>query len=534
MKTNSIQFRFLITILSAMLAITIVVGGVSIYKIDHFVQQETENFIKVTCEKEAAQMNDIFGDMEKSVNIMSGYILNFLESPEDIKSPDRQEEIVQSADRMFADVANHTTGTVAYYLRFSPELSDSKAGFFYSKIPGGDQFFLLEATDLSNYEKDDTERVGWFWQPYEAGEPVWMQPYYNKNNGIMMISYVVPLYCEDQFIGVVGMDFDYAVLNDKVNQIKIYEHGFARLAFDGITISHEADSSDYYIPEEYIQVSSELVNGMTLTLSASYDDIRQIRYDIEKQILHTGLVLVAVFCLITCLMVNKIVKPMRELTDAAKRLTDGDYSVEPVQSDTYEIQLLSTAFENMAMHLREHEKHQYLLAHTDSMTGLRNTTSYNMWVTDFNKEIRNKNMDFGVIVLDVNDLKEANDKYGHDVGNKLLMTVARMIANVFRRSPVFRIGGDEFVVILRNRDLEERKELCKKLDRVCANECIRTDTETIPISIARGFAKYNPAVDEQFMDVFNRADDAMYRNKKKMKSLQKSPKLLGGKDTVHS
>jgi diguanylate cyclase (GGDEF)-like protein len=149
-----------------------------------------------------------------------------------------------------------------------------------------------------------------------------------------------------------------------------------------------------------------------------------------------------------------------------------------------------------------------------------------MWVTDFNKEIRNKNMDFGVIVLDVNDLKEANDKYGHDVGNKLLMTVARMIANVFRRSPVFRIGGDEFVVILRNRDLEERKELCKKLDRVCANECIRTDTETIPISIARGFAKYNPAVDEQFMDVFNRADDAMYRNKKKMKSLQKTQKVL--------
>lgn len=337
----------------------------------------------------------------------------------------------------------------------------------------------------------------------------------------MMISYVVPLYCENQFIGVVGMDFDYTVLNEKVNQIQLYEHGFAHLSFEGTPIHDLTDSPTSYAPEDYLQVSSKLINGMTLTLSASYADIQQIRYEIATQILYTGLLLVIIFCLITYLLVDQIVKPLRMLTDASKKLADGDYSVDPVRSDTYEIQLLSTAFENMSMHLREHEKHQYLLAHTDSMTGLRNTTSYNMWIADFNKEIQNKNVIFGVIVLDVNDLKEANDQYGHDVGNKLLVTAARIISNVFRRSPVFRIGGDEFLVILRNRDLEEHKNLCKKLDLACAKEYINADTERIPISIARGFAKYDPAIDEQFVDVFNRADDAMYRNKKKMKALQK-------------
>lgn len=505
-----------------MLAITIFIGALSIYKVDQFVQQETENFIKVTCEKEAALMNDIFGDMEKSVNIMSGYILDFLDSAENIESSDTQKEIVHYADRMFADVANHTADVVAYYLRFSPEISDGQTGFFYSKISGSSQYFLLEATDLLRYERNDTERVGWFWEPYAAGKPVWMQPYFNKNNGIMMISYVVPLYCKNQFVGVVGMDFDYTVLNEKVNQIKIYENGFAHLAFSGVPIYYDADIPESYAPEDYLQVSSELINGMTLTLSASYADIRQIRYEIAVQILYTGLLLVAVFCLFTYLLVDKIVNPLRLLTDASKKLADGDYSVDPVQSDTYEIQLLSTAFENMAMHLREHEKHQYLLAHTDSMTGLRNTTSYNMWVADFNKEIQNKNVTFGVIVLDVNDLKEANDQYGHDVGNKLLVTSARIISNVFRRSPVFRIGGDEFLVILRNRDLEEHKNLCKKLDLACAKEYIKADKERIPISIARGFAKYDPAADEQFVDVFNRADDAMYKHKNKMKALQKS------------
>lgn len=517
MKRNSLQCKFLTTILSAMLAITIFIGGLSIYEVDQFIQQQTEDFINITCAKEATQVNDIFGDMEKSVNIMSGYILDSFDSLAEIQSPSRQEEILAAADRMFADVADHTDGTVAYYMRFAPEISDSKTGFFFTKTDGGKEYIRFDLTDLALYDRNDTEHVGWYWQPYDAGKPVWMTPYHNQNNNIMMISYVVPLYCEEQFVGIVGMDFDYTILMDKVHNIEIYENGFAHLELDGTPIhSHEAPLA--YAPEEYLQVSSELVNGMTLVLSASYADIRQIRYEIGLRILYTVLILSAVFCVITILMVRKIVLPLRKLTDASKKLADGDYDVAPVYSNTHEIQLLSTAFENMSMHLREHEKIQHLLAYRDSLTGLRNTTSYKVWATDFNKEIQNKNVTFGVLVLDVNYLKESNDKYGHDVGNKLIIAVARLISGIFKRSPVFRIGGDEFLVILQNRDLEDYETLCQKFDLECANESVETEKENIPISVARGFAKYDPATDLQFVDVFNRADDAMYKHKKKMKS----------------
>ena len=133
MKTHSIQFKFLITIISAMLAITLFIGGLSIYEVDHFVQQQAESFVKASCEKEATQVNDIFGDMEKSVNIMSSYILSFLDDEKDIESRELQNKIVQSADKMFADVTNNTVGAVAYYLRFVPEVSDSITGFFTAR-----------------------------------------------------------------------------------------------------------------------------------------------------------------------------------------------------------------------------------------------------------------------------------------------------------------------------------------------------------------------------------------------------------------
>ena len=129
-------------------------------------------------------------------------------------------------------------------------------------------------------------------------------------------------------------------------------------------------------------------------------------------------------------------------------------------------------------------------------------------------------MEFGVIVLDINFLKETNDRYGHDVGNKLIVAAAGIISGTFKRSPVFRIGGDEFLVILQNRDLEALPGLLKKLDEEASNETITVDKEVIPVSIAKGFAKYEPKKDTNFIDVFNRADDAMYDDKREMKGLK--------------
>ncbi|MBR5479169.1 MAG: diguanylate cyclase [Clostridia bacterium] len=523
MRFKSLHFKFLITVISAMLAITVFVGGLSIYELDNFVQSQTEDLIKTTCEKEATQVNDIFGDMEKSVHIMESYVLDFINSKEDIQNAEKRDEILKRCDEMYVDVANNTDGAVAYYFRFAPELSHNTFGLFYSKVKGQEGFVSFKPTDISLYDKDDTAHVGWYWQPISAGKPVWMLPYFNQNNDIMMISYVVPMYYGDEFIGIVGMDFDYTVLTDKVREIKIYENGFAILEFEGVDI-YGAENAEHEKlntrPEEYLSVSEELKNGMTLVISASYNDIRQIRYKIAFKILFVVLFLAALFSFIVILIVKKIVYPLEKLTDASIKLSNGDYDVEIVHSSTYEIKLLSTAFENMALHLKEHEKLQHLMAYRDSLTGLRNTNSYWAWITDFDKEIKNKEIVFGVVILDINYLKETNDRYGHDVGNRLIVSAAHIISTVFKRSPVFRIGGDEFLVILQNRDLDSLDELLKKLDEKCMRETVTTEKENIPVSIARGFARYDSAKDLCFIDVFNRADDAMYENKREIKGLK--------------
>ena len=65
MKERSLQFKFLATIISAILAVTIFVGGLSIYEVDSYIQKETQNLIEVTCENEATKINTTFESMEK-------------------------------------------------------------------------------------------------------------------------------------------------------------------------------------------------------------------------------------------------------------------------------------------------------------------------------------------------------------------------------------------------------------------------------------------------------------------------------------
>ena len=520
-KTHSMQFRILATVIFAMLVITVFIGGISIYEVDQYIQDESKNFVVVTCENEGSQINALFDDMEKSVKFMESYVMGFFTEEVDVEDRNFQEKIINSADQMFADVAKHASGAVAYYVRFDPAISDSKAGLFYSKVDGSDEYVSLEPTDIKLYDKEDTEHVGWFWQPYNAGKPVWMLPYYNQNNNIYMISYVVPMYHEEKFLGIVGIDFDYTVLADQVHEIEIYENGFAHLEIDGVVIHSDNREFKTEIKDnsnKYLRVSKELSNGMTLVLSASYDDIRQIRYEIGFEIFLVVLILSAFFTVVAIIVVRKIVAPLKKIADASVKLSNGDYNVEFVHSNVSEIELLNTAFENMATHLHEREKELRFFANRDSLTGLRNTTSYKSWVAEFDREIASKTANFGVVVFDVNRLKETNDVYGHDVGDKLIVSVAKVISDVFKRSPVFRIGGDEFLAVLRHGDLEDCEKLFIQLDLECENTFVEEKSK-IPISIARGFARFDPDKDLHFNDVFKRADYAMYENKRKSKEV---------------
>ena len=155
------------------------------------------------------------------------------------------------------------------------------------------------------------------------------------------------------------------------------------------------------------------------------------------------------------------------------------------------------------------------MANQDALTGVKSLHAYTEEERRINQAIAEGNQQpFAVAVCDVNGLKQVNDTYGHAAGDQYIKDACSIVCNVFKRSPVFRVGGDEFVAILAGSDYASRDELMQMLDR--SNEVNR---ENDGVLIAGGIAVSQPGQDESLSAVFDRADTAMYENKNQLKSL---------------
>ena len=160
------------------------------------------------------------------------------------------------------------------------------------------------------------------------------------------------------------------------------------------------------------------------------------------------------------------------------------------------------------------------LARRDELTGVKNKTAYNELEKSVQANIDN-GMDylpFGLVVCDANNLKKINDTEGHVAGDEYIKKSAMLLCDTFVHSPVFRFGGDEFVVFLRGNDYINRKMLMEALhSQVKSN--LKSGAGPI---LASGMAEYTPETDNLFSEIFDRADKEMYKNKQKLKKGDKN------------
>ncbi len=161
------------------------------------------------------------------------------------------------------------------------------------------------------------------------------------------------------------------------------------------------------------------------------------------------------------------------------------------------------------------------LANKDALTGIRNKTAYDAQVRQIEWQITDGFTDFGIAMIDLNFLKRINDTFGHEQGNIAIKKLCDIVCNIFEHSPVFRIGGDEFVVVLEGEDFKNYKELEEQFNAKIDSMVGNTELEQWErVSAAIGIALYNPESDENVSNVFKRADKAMYMRKKEMKAIR--------------
>ena len=180
--------------------------------------------------------------------------------------------------------------------------------------------------------------------------------------------------------------------------------------------------------------------------------------------------------------------------------------------------LLLDLYNDITLRKMEQQEKELLIkrAYTDELTQINNRRFCSEYM---DKLLKDNNQEYSIISLDVNNLKQINDTYGHAKGDILIKSAANIISEAFNKTGIVgRMGGDEFIVILHTDKTDTINDLINSFKNILDE--VNAKTKDLYVSIAYGYATYSDVEDKNIESVYKLADERMYEHKKVMKSMQ--------------
>ena len=535
---HSLRTRLTVTMLCVILAALVIVTLLSAVFIRRTESYKTDQLLLMLCESGERSLDYYFDSVQNSVLRVTSFAEEDLEGMND----KQLEKHVENIREYFGMMASKTKGVLTYYYRIDPSVSSSVKGFWYTNL-SGDGFSEHEVTDITQYDVEDTSKLVWFTVPKHEGRPIWLPPYITDNLDVRVISYDAPVYWKGNFIGVVGIEVDYSTMAEEVDSIRLYENGYAFLSdADGklfyhphIDVTQLSSETTYELPfstgegstfvrytykgEEKLAVRRPLSNGMRLNVTVPFSETKGDWQGLILNITLGAIVVLVAASLFLMLYTRRITKPLEQLTEAAEQVDKGNYDFTPSYNKDDELDRLTRSFKNLSDNVKAHISDLSGQVFIDALTHIKNKGAFSQVIEELQENLNsgNKNTEFAIGVFDCDSLKVINDRYGHDKGDLYLKTASRTICDVFKHSPVFRMGGDEFAVILKKEDFCNMEALLEHFDEVTDEINASAAEPWEQVHISKGFAVFDPTEDTTVIEVIQRADKLMYGNKNERK-----------------
>jgi diguanylate cyclase (GGDEF)-like protein len=181
--------------------------------------------------------------------------------------------------------------------------------------------------------------------------------------------------------------------------------------------------------------------------------------------------------------------------------------------DKSEIDAIGNKVRNMQSMLRSHIAMVQAQAYSDALTGVGNTAAYTEKTEQLSEEITNGSASFAIGIFDVNGLKQINDTYGHEAGDRAIIDATEALVETFGLERVFRVGGDEFIVVMDHVTPEGIATWFHEFEDALAVVNERRDESLPEVAISKGWSAYRPEEDGDIQSVARRADKEMYHDK---------------------
>ncbi|MBR1571466.1 MAG: response regulator [Lachnospiraceae bacterium] len=383
---NSLQTIVLRFATIVILIIAFLLGGMCFGVLSKDQKVAAWNILASAASSEATAINENFVRMETSVNDVVALADNSIHSIQDVKDEGVRQKVTSQMSSIFIAIMKRSEDIFGIYISYDPALIGGSDGVFYTRNSRGN-IQENELTDITKYSEDDIEHVGWFSIPKATGEPVWLEPYYNKNVDRWLISYVVPFYKDGEMVAVIGVDMDFEKLVKVVDQARVYERGYAFLKnSDGMIHYHPAFFNNDIHGDDKVTVISE--GAVNISTSGEEIDILEYMYNGERSMgavitLRSGLKLVmcddymevyhdrnsllmwTMFSelLITLIVIflvrracRRLINPIVEITGSVKEIDAGNYDIEIPEMEIEELAELQNGINKMTKTLAKKKK----------------------------------------------------------------------------------------------------------------------------------------------------------------------------------
>ena len=555
---HSIRLKMAAITIAAVMTSILALGGIGILTIGAESDRSSAEKMSLLSENTQLKLDAYLESIEQSVNMAIRMANDSLDDPDIVflgnsGTPDMVAKLdaafarhCAEVEHAFSSIANSTNGVVTYYYCINADYGSNEHGFFWSRVDE-EGFVKQPPLDSRDLDRNDIEHTTWYYSPLKANAAVWVGPYKaHYLNERWTVSYVTPIMHHGFVVGVLGMDILFDTIVAQAEEVQVYDSGFAFLMDRNGNLLYHPDmeistdlvefnqglsrdllkrrsSGDMLVRytrngEPWQLAFSSINDDYKVAVTAPVSEITAYQRHLVLIIMLVAVVILAVFTVVTLLLMNKLTKPLMRLTSASEKLMAGEYEVELEYEGHDEVGTLTRAFRQMRDHLKLYISDLNNRAYTDAMTGVKNKGAFDAFAARLDNAIKlggAQTPSFAIAMLDCNNLKKINDLYGHDHGDLYLKTACSLICKTFNHSPVFRLGGDEFAALLQQQDYDDREALMAEFDAMAeaVNADAREPWERVDIS--KGLAVFRPHIDENVEQVLHRADEMMYREKRR-------------------
>ena len=518
---RSIKSKIFLVVMAISILIATIIGVMSIRNSTKVADSNSKEKLLLKCSEKKEELDKVISNTEESAKILSEVAIDNLDDIEKFKSDSSYvAEYENKMGKIAEKFGKNTEGIIAFYIRFNPEYTDPTSGIFYSRPDSKSSFEKLVPTDFSQYSPDDKEHVGWYYTPIEKKESMWMKPYFNANTNLYIISYVIPIFKDGETVGVVGMDVDFGEIRDLVNEVKVYDSGYAFLVDeDNKVIAHpdlelntdmgtvqqgvmqplinklkQADNNvldEYtysYGGEEKILSYCKTSNGWTFLLTAPNAEILKESKELAFEIIIIMIIGSIVAMIVSYFVGSVIAKPIQKVTNIIRKAGELDltYDNECDNLVKYkdEIGELSRSYEKMR------KEFEILIKEIYSKSSDMKNTSNELSLTVDNLTEKSGDIEKAInnITNDIQETSSSSEEISAsimqvsdsvDILSEKSLDGSNNVNNSKLRAAEIKKKGNEYEQEMKEKYEEKKNEQLKVIEEVKVVEEINVMADTI-------------------------------------------------------